>query len=77
MIRNIYFDKDVTDWSINLPSWAYREGYSLKGKCGTYDNLELWKDWVLIRRFKWNRIPSIYEIEDIIKEIKREDESSY
>lgn len=68
MIRDIQIDRDIWDWSINLPSWAYREGYTLRGKCGTYDYLELWKDWNLLQKFSWNRIPNIFEIEEVIME---------
>lgn len=61
----------MRDWSINLPSWAYHEGYRLMGGMGTYDELELWKDLRLVRRWSWpERTPSISELEEFLNEIE-------
>jgi len=62
----------MRDYSINLPSWAFNCGYSLQGLAGTYDSLELRKGFELIRVFEHYEIPSIYEIESIIKELEIE-----
>ena len=64
--------RKMRDYSINLPSWAYHLGYRLEGLGGTYDSLELWKGFDLVRVFEFDKIPNIYEIEDIIKELEDE-----
>lgn len=61
------------NYNINLPSWALHEGYSLEGLAGTYDDLELKKDGRFVRRFLWNEIPSIFELEEIINGTKNEE----
>ena len=67
----------MRDYSINLPSWAYHLGYRLQGLGGTYDSLELWKGFELKRIFEFDKIPNIYEIEDIIKELENEISSNW
>ena len=62
----------MRDYSINLPSWYYHIGYRLEGLGGTYDSLMLRKGFELKRVFEHDQIPSIYEIEDIIKELEDE-----
>lgn len=61
------------DWSINLPTWAYQEGYRLEGRRGTYDDLELYKNFRLIRKFGYNKIPNIIEIEEVIDGIESQE----
>ena len=63
----------MRDFSINLPSWALHAGYRLQSLAGTYDSLELWKGLEKIREFEFDRIPSIFEMEDIIKELEIEE----
>lgn len=59
----------MRDFSINLPSWAYNEGYRLEGGTGTWDELYLYKDMKLIKRWDWlAREPNIFEMEELIKE---------
>jgi hypothetical protein len=62
--------KEMKDFSINLPSWAYQLGYRLEGLEGTYDDLYLYKDREVVKRWLWNRTPNIYEMEEVIKEIE-------
>ena len=60
----------MKDFSVNLPSWAYCEGYQLMGGGGTYDELYLKKDGKVVRRWDWlDRVPNIFELEELIKEI--------
>lgn len=57
----------MKDFSINLPSWAYNEGYRLEGGGGTYDELFLYKDGKVVKRWGWlERIPNIFEMEELI-----------
>ena len=63
----------MRDYSINLPSWAYYEGWRLEGLSGTYDSLMLRKGFNLKRVFEYDKIPNIYEIEEIIKEVEESD----
>ncbi len=56
----------MTDWSINLPAWAYQLGYRLRGMCGTYDSLHLLKYSEIIKTFEYDKIPNLAEIEEII-----------
>jgi hypothetical protein len=65
----------MRDHSWNLPQWAWERGYRLLGNCGTFDDLYLVKDPLgdflgTIKIFPYNKIPTIYEIEDIIKELE-------
>ena len=59
------------DWSINLPSWAIREGYRLEGNRGTYDNLYLQRHGRTIKVFDYNKIPNIVEMEEIVRGLER------
>ena len=61
----------MRDWSTNIPSWAYREGYRLEGGQGTYDELFLIKRGKYLKR--WNctdRIPNIFEVEELINDFE-------
>ena len=61
----------MRDFSINLPSWAVREGYRLEGGLGTYDELYLWKGFNLIKRWSYTeRIPNIFELEEFINAVE-------
>ena len=63
----------MRDLSINLPSWAYHLGYRLEGGVGTYDELFLYKDFRVVRKWEWlERQPSIFEMEEIVGEVERE-----
>lgn len=64
----------MKDFSINLPSWAIREGYSLEGGQGTYDDLFLSKDGSTVKTW-WcsNKSPNIFEMEEIIHELESEE----
>ena len=62
----------MKDYSINLPSWYYHAGWRLEGLSGTYDSLTLRKGLELKRVFEFDAIPSIYEIEDILKELEEQ-----
>ena len=64
----------MRDFSINLPSWAYNAGYRLEGGMGTYDELYLYKDGKVVRKWSWlERAPNIFELEE---EIERLDNSA-
>ena len=54
------------DYSINLPAWAIQKGYTLEGMTGQYDYLYLYRDGKTKKIFEWNKIPNIFEIEEII-----------
>ena len=57
--------------SINLPSWAVREGYTLEGDLGTFGDLFLSKDEKIVR--EWicpEKSPNIFEMEEIIIELE-------
>jgi len=58
----------MKDWSFNLPYWARLKGYRLLGYRGTYDDLCLMKNGLTVRRFAYNEIPNLIEIEEAIKE---------
>lgn len=61
----------MRDLSINLPSWACREGYRLEGGGGTFDEMYLWKGFDLVKRWTYlERIPNIFELEEFIREVE-------
>jgi hypothetical protein len=61
----------VRDLSINLPSWACREGYRLEGSCGTFGELYLLKDDKVVKYWSCSeRSPSIFEMEELLNEIE-------
>jgi len=61
----------VRDFSINLPSWAIQLGYKLEGGEGTFDELYLYRDMKIVKKWNWlDRVPNIYEIEEVIQEIE-------
>ena len=61
----------MKDFSFNLSTWAYQLGYRLQGGTGTYDELELYKENVLVRRWDWlDKVPNILELEEVINGIE-------
>lgn len=61
----------MRDFSINLPSWAIQLGYKLEGGEGTFDELYLYRDMKIVKKWNWlDRVPNIYEIEEVIQEIE-------
>ena len=67
----------MRDFSINLPSWAVREGYSAQGSVGTYGELFLYKHRELIRWWDWGTpSPNIFEMEEIIANYKSKEVTS-
>ena len=61
----------MRDFSINLPSWAIQLGYKLEGGEGTFDELYLYRDMKIVKKWDWlDRVPNIYEIEEVIQEIE-------
>ena len=58
----------MRDFSVNLPSWAYNTGYRLEGGAGTYDELYLYKDGRVVKKWDWlERVPNISELEEFIE----------
>ena len=67
----------MRDFSINLPSWAVREGYRLNGGTGTYGDLYLFRNGNLIRWWEYPKSsPNILEMEDIIVKHKSQENPS-
>lgn len=67
----------MRDFSINLPSWAIRDGYKLVGGMGTYDDLYLYRHGILIRFWEYTApLPNIYEMEEIVVKHKSQKDSS-
>ena len=61
----------MKDFSIVLPSWAIRLGYKLEGGEGTYDEMFLYKDFRLVRKWSYlEKVPNIFELEAFINEIE-------
>ena len=58
----------MADFSLNLPSWAIREGYKVKGEGGTYGSLLLYKGIRIVRVWGYDEPqPNIIEMEDFIQ----------
>lgn len=61
----------MKDFSIVLPSWALRGGYRLEGGEGTYDELYLYKDFNLVKRWDYlEKVPNIFELEEILNALE-------
>ena len=61
----------MRDFSIVLPSWAVREGYTLEGGSGTFDDLYLVKDGRDVKRWGYlDFVPNIFEMESLINGIE-------
>lgn len=61
----------MRDLSFSLSTWAWQLGYRLQGGTGTYDVLELYKGFRLVRSWNWlERVPNIFELEETISDIE-------
>ena len=61
----------MIDMSVNLPSWAYNEGYRLEGDLGTVGDLYLYKNGSVVQVWRYpKRVPNIFEMEEAIKEFE-------
>jgi len=58
----------MADFSLNLPSWAFRKGYRTNGDSGTYGSLRLFKGARIVRVWAYDEPqPNIIEMEEIIQ----------
>jgi len=62
----------VRDMSINLPTWAWYEGYRLEGDLGTVGDLYLYRDGTLVRAWRHpEEAPNIFELEEFLEGLEQ------
>jgi len=67
----------MADFSWNLPYWAVQKGYRAFGDFGTHGDLMLLKDGGMVKAWPyWSRQPSIFEIEEFIREYENKGEEA-